>query len=859
MLNNKRKYAAAGFVTVGVIVIILVIALVLSQRGMPAADKALFEPGHAEQENGAQLTFLKDDSEGVPDMKLVAESGSLALYYNPETTEAAVRDRRSGQIWYTNPPSRDQDNKALPFEKENMSSQFTIQFRDKLTTLNAYSNFAQSIDKGQFTAESIQDGIRVTYTLGDMSRGIEVLPKYISKQRFEERVLNNLDDSTAKYVFARYYPLKTDPNVFERLDTTVSRDLVLSKMVAAFDKAGYTEEDLAIDNEENGVVGESISDKPKFVIPLEYRLIDNQLVVSLPVGDIEEQAGYSIRTIELMKFFGAAGSDENGYMLVPDGTGSLIYLNNGKINDDSYVQAVYGTDPTANTRSRAQISESVRMPVYGMKKDAGAWFAVIDQGDAIASINADVSGKLNSYNYVYSRFNIRGEDTLEMTSGGKTKEVPIMSDELYQGNIEIRYSFLSGEDASYAGMAAEYQRQLREYGLLRPLQEAKLPFYVDMVGAISKQKSLLSVPYDALVSMTTFEQAGQIVDRLHQDGVSNIRMRYLGWFNEGIQHGVPSKVKLDGVLGGSKQFKQLVQQLTDNGGALYPDVAFQLIYGSARFTPSSDAARFITHEAAERAPYNRSFNRMNDDLGTYYLLSPAKLPYLVDRFLDSYASYGLKSLALRDLGDDLHSDYREDRVINRETAKRIVVSQLANAADNVPELMITGGNAYSWPYAKHLINVPTSSSQFNITDEDVPFYQMVIHGYIDYSGEPVNIDDEQNVRKQLLKSIELGASPHFTWSYESSSNVKFTQFDTMYSIAYEDWYKQAVDMYEQADRVLAPLRNVRMTERILLSDSVVQVNYENGSSVYVNYGEQPVTVNGTTIEAHNYAVGGDQG
>ncbi|UVI30229.1 DUF5696 domain-containing protein [Paenibacillus spongiae] len=859
MTNNKRMYAAAGFVTLGVIVIVIVIALILTQRGMPAAELSKFGPVKAEQEKAAELTFLSDSSAGIPGMKLAAESGSLALYYNPETTEVAVRDKRSDRAWFSNPASRQQDRKATPFEKENLSSQVTIQFRDQLTKLTSYTNFAQSVDKKQFVAERIQDGIRVTYTLGDTSKGIDVLPKYISKQRFEERVLNNLDEATAKYVTARYYPLESDPNVYERLDATVSRDLVLKKMVAAFDKAGYTDEDLAIDNQENEVSGETLSKKPKFVIPLEYRLADDQLLVTVPVDEIVEQPGFSILTVELMKFFGAAGEDEQGYMLVPDGTGSLIYLNNGKINDDSYSQVVYGPDLTDSSRTRAQVSEAARMPVYGMKADEGAWFAVIDEGDAIASINADVSGKLNAYNYVYSTFAIRGEDTLEMTSGGKSKEVAITSGERYQGNIQIRYSFLSGDEADYAGMAAQYRKMFLSSKAFQPLPEAKLPFYVDMIGAISKNKSFLGVPYNALVSMTTFEQAGEILKQLQEDGISNVRMRYLGWFNQGIDHSIPTRIKLDSKLGGKKGFQQLDRQLAETGGGLYPDVAFQHVFGTSGFSKSSDAARFITREAAERSPYNRSLNRMDADLGTYYLLSPVKLPYAVERFLEGYDSYDMKSLSLRDLGGDLHSDYRNNRVVHREKAKDIVDAQLGAIAVQVPDLMIAGGNAYAWPYASHLIDVPTSTSRFNIADEEVPFYQMVIHGYIDYAGAAVNLADEQNMRKQLLQSIELGAAPHFMWSYEPSSTVKFTRFDTMYSSNYKDWYKQAAAMYEEADGVLSGLRHVPMSNRIIRAEGVVQVKYENGASVYVNYNKEPAVVDGLTVGGQNYAVGGEKG
>ena len=60
-------------------------------------------------------------------------------------------------------------------------------------------------------------------------------------------------------------------------------------------------------------------------------------------------------------------------------------------------------------------------------------------------------------------------------------------------------------------------------------------------------------------------------------------------------------------------------------------------------------------------------------------------------------------------------------------------------------MLITGGNAYALPYADQIVNVPMESSHFNIVDETVPFYQMVIHGSIDYAGSPINLHDEQDM------------------------------------------------------------------------------------------------------------------
>jgi len=492
-----------------------------------------------------------------------------------------------------------------------------------------------------------------------------------------------------------------------------------------------------------------------------------------------------------------------------------------------------------------------------MKADRDAWFAEVVEGDAIASINADVSGRSNMYNKLYASFAIRGEDTLDLYKGNTVEEIKLLTDPLYPGTIAVRYSFLSGDDASYSGMAAYYRDRLVNQGVLAPLANAgDLPFYVSMLGTIDKRKTVLGVPYKGMVAMTTFEEAGNLVTQLQADGISNIQMRYLGWFNQGVDHKLPGKVKADRVLGSRSELQELDRQLEAAGGKLYPDIAFQHVYqDTLNFSPARDAARFITREQATRTPYNRAFNTMDYDLGIYALLSPAKLPYYADRFIKNYGAYRIDGVALRDLGDLLHADYRVSRILFRETAKDIVSDQLKKL-DESHDLLITGGNAYALPYARQVIEAPTSTSVFNIADAEVPFYQMVVHGYVDYAGKPLNLADEQDLHKALLKSIELGAAPHFLWSDETSSELKFTRFDWMFSTQYSSWYDQALAMYKQQNDVLSDVRTQRMIEHKIHRKGVVEVRYENGTSIYVNYTEEPVSIGGVQIEASSYAIGG---
>lgn len=849
-------------ITLAVLLLLGIAAFVtfLNVKGAPAVDPKAYANAGGELEPGSEIQKMSGGKLPVPGMDLVARNETLELYYHPETTEIAVRDLRTGHVWRSNPEGRDQDNLATPYFKEVLSSQFSITFRNDRGQLSTFINYAESISREQFTAESIENGIRVTYTLGDMSVGIEALPKLISKERMEEKILSKLDEQTARFFSTKYFPLKSDPNVMERIDPAVERPLTLKRMMEILEQVGYTEEDLAYDNEENGIENLASEDRPRFTVPLEYRLDGDSLLVTVPVNQLEEKEGFKLRSINLLEYFGAAGSDEEGYMFVPDGTGSLIYLNNGKRNAEVYSQRVYGLDQNDNAWRRTQIAERVRFPVFGMKAGNRAWFAEIVQGEAIAGITADISGRNTSYNNLYASFALRGEDTLDIYKGTSWEEIQLLTDQMVPHDVSVRYSFLAGDDASYSGMARFYRERLVDRGMLTPLaDERDLPLFVSVLGAVDKRKTFLGIPYRGMVSMTTFEEASEMVNRLHGDGVSNIRMRYMGWFNKGINHLIPTKIKWIDVLGKRKQMLALAEQLEGKGGQLYPDVSFQHVHArNIDFSPASDAARFVTREVAELTPYNRGFNAMDYDLGRYYLLSPAKLPHFVSKFVKAYGKVGIDAVSLRDLGNLVHSDFRTKRPVFRDNAKNIIIEQLAVIRDAYPDVLITGGNLYALPVSNQIVDTPVATSKFNLTDEEVPFMQMVLHGFADYAGKAINLNDEQDITVHLLKHAELGAAPHFMWSMQSSSNLKFTRYDHLFSTEFAVWYDQALDMYKRLNEVFAPLRLAKMEEHIRHAEGVVEIRYDNGTSVYVNYNDDPVEVNGITVEAKNFTTGGDK-
>ncbi|KOY16887.1 DUF5696 domain-containing protein [Paenibacillus xylanivorans] len=154
------------------------------------------------------------------------------------------------------------------------------------------------------------------------------------------------------------------------------------------------------------------------------------------------------------------------------------------------------------------------------------------------------------------------------------------------------------------------------------------------------------------------------------------------------------------------------------------------------------------------------------------------------------------------------------------------------------------------------MDAPSGSSRFNITDEEVPFYEMVIHGYMDYAASAMNTSGDQDMRKQLLRSLELGSAPQFQWTYEPSSKLKLTNYDSAYATDFAYWVDDAAALYKEANEVLGNLRNHPITEHERVQNGVVRVTYSGGASILINYTDDPVTIDGITVGGADYAAEG---
>ena len=794
-------------------------------------------------------------------MQIAAQNSTLELCVNQETTEIGVFDKRTGQAWYSNPQDRASDQLANEVAKNSLASQMDIVYYDQNREQHDFDTYSDCVQKKQFQIQSIPNGIRVTYTVGNLSLGADAVPQYVSKQRFQEKIVSKIKNAKNKKAVEQSYV--EDPDHNDRmmfLESTKQSEIIMGRVLAGLQEAGYTDADLKVDNEAAGV--ERKSDLQYVVVPIDYKLEQDRLSVTIPKDLIQEKGGVKILYLEPMKFFGAGSKKDSGYLFVPSGSGGLIRFNNGKTGEDLYMQPVYGDDPALGNTTRTQVTEPVRMPVFGIQKNNDAVFACITQGESSATLLAGVSGKTNSYNYVYPRFTLRSTSKVDISqTSGSDSAMTIVENNISGGNLTVDYCFLPRKDADYSGMARYYRQMLTKDGTLKRLAKTDAtPFYLDIVGSAEKKKFTVGVPYRGAVTMTTYQQAEEILSKLRKSGVQDVQMRYLGWFNKGMNNDIPSSVHVIGSLGGKSGLLGLSHTLESSGGRLFPNVAFQQISDQTRFYwPSKESARYLDQWSVQTSEYDRAKLRMGSlyESGVYNIVSPNTLPSVVDQFLPKYQKIAVGSLAVGDLGSLLTSDKRKSYPISREASEFITGDQLGKLQKKF-RLMIAGGNAYALPYASSLVNVPDTGNQFYLVDETVPFYEMVVHGSVDYSGQAANLVEGYDSGTQLLHLLEYGMAPHYVMSYQSSYELSDTPSDSLYSTDYRSWVGDAAGTYQKVNEIYAGLRTCCIDRYLIHEKGVSETVFDNGVSIYVNYTDNPVTIGSVTVAAKSYAVGGNR-
>ncbi len=467
---------------------------------------------------------------------------------------------------------------------------------------------------------------------------------------------------------------------------------------------------------------------------------------------------------------------------------------------------------------------------------------IIEEGDALASLTTYHAGALSDYNTIKMQFTPRPKDTYKVSgsiSVGGGSDWTVVSDRKYVGNYSMKYIMLSDAeqkaetdvevyDASWFGMAVAYRDYLTKNGIITKLTKDELtkdiPLYIEVFGAIETTEKILSIPVTVMAPLTTFDNIEEMYDKLAEDGMKNINFKLTGFANGGMWSTMPGKLKFEKAVGGNDGFQELLDKANevnkdpDSNMGIFPDFDFAYAVSTGMF----DGYSALDHNAQTidgRYASKRVYSATQQKYENYFdmVISPAYFHEFYEKLAKKFEKYtGVTGISVSTLGNALHSDFDEDEPYNREDSKGFTVEAFKHFKETYGEVMTDGGNAYTLKYADHILGVTLDSSRYNFAGEAVPFIGVVLHGSIQFAGDPLNM--EGDLKYAMLKAIENGASPYFVLSYQNTNVLKEDYIlSKYYSIRYDIWSDDIIDTYSVLNEVLSDVQDKYIVGHSFLS------------------------------------------
>ena len=344
---------------------------------------------------------------------------------------------------------------------------------------------------------------------------------------------------------------------------------------------------------------EKVSEKSVFNVSVIYRLDGDDLIVEVPFDDLEYKEDYPIYYLSVLPYFGASGTTDEGFLFVPEGGGALIEFNNGKTSQNSYYSNVYGWD-MGQDRDAVVHDTRTYFNVFGESKNDSSFICMLEDGVPYASIQADISGRSHSYNYVNAVYSVLHREQYDV-SDRSTQSMFVYEDGTAEGEgIVQRYSFIDSGD--YVDMAEDYRSYLKDkYGdYLTVNDDTETPVALEIIGAVDKVKQVFGVPVSSPLELTTYKEAQEMVEELYGEGLSNMSVKLSGWMNGGVQQKMLDSVNLISDLGSKKDLQNMIDSAEEKGIAVYLNGITNYAMDSGitdGFFVYTDAAKFVSKRA----------------------------------------------------------------------------------------------------------------------------------------------------------------------------------------------------------------------------------------------------------------------
>lgn len=586
---------------------------------------------------------------------------------------------------------------------------------------------------------------------------------------------------------------------------------------------------------------------------LVVELTDTGIIAEIPEESIVEGETHKVSGFYIYPFLGYSKLGiRDGYMVIPDGSGAIINLED---NDGEYTQPysnyIYGENIGIDEKNVPTLfkghnivkpAENVLMPIFGMvHTDSQIGLLGIVEGGAEYSskIEAYPNGAVTDYDWITAKFVYRQSYNQSMSQS--TGSIVVIQNERNHFDARIRYEFVNGEEASYTGLAKTYRNYLLENDALNQVEE-QFKMRLDFLGLEQKD----GIIFREDVVMTTVEDIKQIYAELGVEGVTNLLTIYKGWQKDGLAASSPATTfKVDQSIGGKHELLDLLAELEES------DVAFYLYNDPLKV--DSAASTLLKYSVVKKL--NKRVHEeetYKDVIEGYNYLLPSKVAEMAAKLESSYVKNNINNIMLSEISNTVFSYSIKGKIYDRITTAEAFEGVVANYSDSF-NLLLEQPFSYLWQYTDMYVDTPVSGSRYNFVDEDIPFLSIVLKGSLPMYSNYINF--EANKQEYFLKLVEQGVLPSFYLTMEDPAELKYTNSSDIYSSCYDLLKNDLMTYYNELEEVYSQISGATIEDHSRVDD-LVTVEYSNGIKVYVNYSTKAKTIDGVTIDALSYKVGG---
>ena len=656
--------------------------------------------------------------------------------------------------------------------------------------------------------------------------------------------------------------------------------------------AGLTKDMVAEQNNKYNVGSEASS--VAFQLALRFELTETGIEVNIINDSIQEGKGKDnpdetipsylkhdakLSKVEICKYLTTnKNSNEVGSIIIPDGSGAVISFNS--VKDKQFVgkyteKFIYGNDTAINREEAGHSIQDIMLPMYAFIEDgvltAGktsrglAAVAIVEKGAAQTAITADfkrssATSGISLYNYAYFTTYFRSSESVKITSSSNYMKI---SDKLYDGDIKYVYRFITseglgkeaGEPINYVDIANNYREYLINYYGLEDKQDQTTVATptITFVGAYEKKTIKLGVVYNKEYSLTTFEEAGKIVDDLTNKGLSSMNVTYTLWTNNEKYNKISDEYKVSKVLGGKSDLADLNEKLSNYKYNFFLDYVVTTGYGyEYSFGALKFNAKSISGSQSNALTYVLSTGLADAQGKVGGRLSPVFYNSLVSKFMKNYADLNINGINIKDLGNKNTSDYSKDRTVYSADGQKYQVESLKTAQESGKKVMLDTPYDYAFKYLDVANNVPVETTLYPIVDYSIPFYQLVVSGLFDYTAPTINSGNDYSVQWNLLKAIETGSNIGFEVSASDTINLLDTDYTSYYNSYFSNWEDKILSMNETLNK--SGIYESRLVNHEFITDTLVRVTYENGLTILINYSNNNYQGDRFTVRANSFAI-----